>query len=62
MKYKELEKQLLKDFRVLWTDWKMLDDNKMKRVENKSAKYLLTSVIEKAFMAGLDRAKEIINK
>jgi len=62
MNYKELEKKLLKEYRVLWTDWKMLDNNKMRRVENKSAKSLIKMLIGEAFRAGLNRASEIINK
>jgi len=51
MNYKELEKKLLKEYKVFWTDWKMLDNNKMRRVENKNAKYLIRSLIMKAYKA-----------
>lgn len=62
MNYKKLEKQLSEEYKVLWTDWKMLDHNKMRRVENKNAKFLIRMLISKAFRAGLDEAGKIIGK
>ncbi|MBT9170797.1 MAG: hypothetical protein DDT18_01148 [Actinobacteria bacterium] len=60
MTIKEIEKQLLEECKMLWTDWSPQDDNRMKRVGNKPVKDLLRQVIRKAYEAGFERADEII--
>jgi len=48
---KELRK-ILQEEKTLWTEWKVLDNGKMRRVENKNAKWLLAYALKKAFLAG----------
>ncbi len=62
MTIQETTEKLLKEYKVLWTDWKILDNNKMERVENESAKWLMSQLINKAFEAGFKRAEQIIDE
>lgn len=62
MTIQETTEKLLKEYKVLWTDWKILDNNKMERVENESAKWLMSQLIGKAFEAGFERAEQIIDE
>jgi len=62
MEYKELEEKLLEEFRVLWEEWKVSKNVKMEIIENESKKFLIKAIISKSYLAGLDRAQEIINK
>jgi len=58
--YKQLEEELLKKYKALWTNWIPIDNNKMRKIENKPAKGLVKLLIADAYLGGLSKGEEII--
>jgi len=59
---KKIEKKLLKKFISLYSDWKLTDSYKLKRVEDKVKKEMVKSLISYAFDEGFKKGQFSKNK
>ena len=55
---KKIEEKLLKKFIGLYSDWKLTDSYKLKRVEDKVKKEMVKSLISYAFDEGFKKGRE----
>ncbi len=62
MTLKKTKEKLLKKYKVFWTEWRISNNLKMKKVENEKAMWLIKELIEEAYKAGFDNAGEIALK
>uniref|UniRef100_A0A7C3SMB1 Uncharacterized protein n=1 Tax=Dictyoglomus turgidum TaxID=513050 RepID=A0A7C3SMB1_9BACT len=55
---KKIKEKLLKEFMGLYSDWKLTDDYKMKRIEDEIKKEMVKSLISYAFDEGFKKGRE----